>query len=107
MTIAEVARYIDSVNRVDKIKARERASYDYIQAALIVRGVSICLGAKDNFPPLQEAYSGLFAEDAAQQQETAQNNKMLLSALRFKQFAHSYNNKFNNKVVAKEECKKN
>jgi hypothetical protein len=101
MTPGEVIRAIESKNRLIKIEAQEKATYDYIQATLIVKGVSICLGDKSSFPTLQEAYPGVFDEVIEEQKEKAQEQKMQLSALRFKQFAQSYNNNFKNKEVPK------
>lgn len=102
MTPAEVGRAIESYNRVIKIKAQEKASYDYIQAQLIVKGISICLGDKSNFPTIQEAYPTLFDDVIQAQEEEVQRRKDELSALRFKQFAQSYNNGLKNKEVQKQ-----
>ena len=102
MTPAEVSRAIESFNRVTKIKAQEKASYDYIQAQLIVKGVSICLGDKSSFPTIQEAYPTLFDDVVQAQEEEVQRKKDELSALRFKQFAQSYNDGLKNKEVQKQ-----
>ena len=101
MTPGEVIRAIESHNRIVKIQAQEKASYDYIQANLIVKGISICLGDKSSYPTLQEAYPGLFDEVIKEQEEKVQQRKMELSALRFKQFAQTYNKRFENKEVPK------
>jgi hypothetical protein len=101
MTPGEVTRAIESKNRIVKIEAQEKATYDYIQATLIIKGVSICLGDKSSFPTLQEAYPGVFAEVVKESEEKIQEQKMQLSALRFRQFAQSYNDKFKNKEVPK------
>ena len=101
MTPAEVNRFITSRNRVRKIEAQEKASYDYILASLIVKGVSITLGDKSSFPTIQEAYPGVFDDIAKAQEEKIQERKMNLSALRFKQFAQSYNDRLKNKEVPK------
>lgn len=102
MTPAEVSRAIYSKNKIRKIEAQERASYDYILASLIVKGISITLGSKEKFPSVQEVYNGLFDDVIEQQQETIKQQKMNLSTLRFKQFAQSYNDKFKNKEVPKQ-----
>ena len=101
MTVAEILRHIDSYNRTYKQKTQEKATYDYILASLIVRGVSITLGSKDSYPPIQEVYSGLFTEETQAAQAKVEENKAILSALRFKQFANSYNKQFENKGVPK------
>lgn len=99
MTIAEVDRAIKSRIRVSKIEAQEKASYDYILANLITRGVSIVLGSKESYPTVNEAYPGIFDDIQRQQEKKVKEHKMKLSALRFKQFAQSYNDKYNKGVL--------
>lgn len=101
MTPGEVIRQIESKNRIRRIEAQEKASYDYILAQLITKGVSIVLGSKEQFPEVVEVYPSLFKDIQEEQQEKIQKQKDNLSALRFKQFAQSYNNKFKNKEVSK------
>lgn len=99
MTPGEVIRQIESRNRIEKIRAQEKASYDYILAQLITKGVSITLGSKEEFPKIIEAYPSLFKDV---QKEKIQKQKDDLSAFRFRQFAQSYNSNFKNKEVPKE-----
>ena len=99
MTPGEINRAIESRNRVIKREAQERAGYDYVLAQLIVKGISITLGGNSSFPTMQETYPGLFDDIIAEQEEKIQQQKAELSALRFRQFAQSYNNKFKNKEV--------
>lgn len=94
MTPAEIGRAIDSKNRLIKLEAKQKASYDYIQATLIIKGVSICLGDKSTLPTIQEVYPSLFDDLVNEQAEKVQKQKETLSALRFRQFAQSYNDKF-------------
>ena len=101
MTLAELERAIQSKIRRKRIETQEKASCDYILANLIVKGVSITLGAKDSFPAITEVYPNLFEELVASQEEDRQQKKMQLSALRFKQFAQSYNSNYKNKEVLK------
>lgn len=103
MTVGEVNRAIESKNRLVKIETQNKATYDYIQATLIIKGISICLGDKTPFPTMQEAYPGVFDEVIQEQEEQIKQRKMELSTLRFKQFAQSYNNNFKNKEVPKED----
>ena len=84
-----------------KLQAKEKASYDYVQATLIIKGISICLGDKSAFPTLYDAYPGVFEDVIKAQEEEVQQKQMELSALRFKQFAQSYNKRFENKEVPK------
>lgn len=101
MTPGEVIRAVESKRKRLKIEAQEKASYDYILAGLIVKGVSITLGSKESYPQIEEVYPNLFDDVIQEKNEEIQRQKMNLSALRFKQFAQSYNNNFKNKEVPK------
>lgn len=94
MTLREIENYLKSRARVRKIEAQERASYDYIQATLIIKGVGIALGSKQEFPTIEQAYPGIFEDVVEQKQNEVQQKKDELSALRFRQFAQSYNKKY-------------
>ena len=101
MTPAELGRAIESFNRRKKLELQNKASFDYIQANMIIKGVSIVLGDKSHLPSIEETYPSLFTEHMFQEQEKIQQRKDELSALRFKQFAQSYNERFKNKEVPK------
>jgi hypothetical protein len=100
MTFAEVERAANSAVRVRKVQAQEKATYDYILAQLITKGVNKVLGDKGAYPTLEEAYPGVFDDVVAERKAKAEEQRMNLSALRFKQFARSYNSNFKNKEVA-------
>lgn len=100
MTFAEIHREVDSKVRVKRLEAQEKATYDYILAQLITKGVSKVLGDKSNYPSMEEAYPGVFDNVIEERRAKAKEQKMNLSALRFKQFAQSYNNNLKNKEVA-------
>jgi hypothetical protein len=101
MTIAEIVREIESKNRIFIAEAKYKASSDYILASLITRGVSIVLGSKESFPPIEEVYPNLYADaDIENKKRIEQKNN--LSTLRFLQFAQSYNQRFKNKEVPEE-----
>ena len=100
MTFAEIERAIKSANRVRKLQAQEKATYDYILANLITKVVSKVLGDKSSYPSIEEAYPGVFDDIIAEKKAKAEEHRMNLSALRFKQFAQSYNSNFKNKEVA-------
>lgn len=99
MTFAELDRYAKSKVRVMKKEAQQKATYDYILAGLIVKGVSNVLGDKSAYPTLEEAYSGLFDDVIAEREAKIQEQKTLLSVLRFKQFTQTYNNNLKHKEV--------
>lgn len=92
MTPAEVVRSVNSKIKIQKVKSQERASYDYIQAQLIIKGVGIMLGNKDTMPTLAQAYPTIFEDEAAM--EAKQQQQTNLSTLRFLQFAQSHNAHF-------------
>lgn len=100
MTFAEIHREVDSRVRVTKLKTQEKATYDYILANLIVKGVARVLGDKSSYPTVEEAYPGVFDDVIEERRAREAEHKMNLSALRFKQFANSYNKGLKNKEVA-------
>lgn len=90
MTIAELERFAKSRQRTQKTKAQEQAVFDYILASLIGANVASVFG-DSKVPPLAEVYSTLFEDQAEKVQEQKQDLKAELSAIRFRQFAESYN----------------
>ena len=97
MTLAEINRAANSKIRMTKIEDEKKASFDYILADLIGRSVSRIYSSSSKMPSLSEAYPSLFSKE--EEVKTIQQKKNELSALRFKQFANSYNSKY--KEVAK------
>lgn len=97
MTLAELERAIESKKRVEKVRLQEKASFDYILADLIGRSVGRLYSSSTKIPEMHEAYPTLF--DTENLEEKKQEQLAELSALRFKQFANSYNKRF--KEVAK------
>lgn len=92
MTFAELGRALASRKRVLRTEARERASFDYILADLIGRSVSRIHSSSNKMPDIAEAYPALFDNEEMAQKKA--EKKAEISALRFKQFANSYNAKF-------------
>lgn len=93
MTFAELERVIKSKQRVRKIQAQEKASFDYKLADLIGRSVARVYNSKNRIPDIAEAYPTLFDEKEIADKKRAA--KAEISAQRFKQFADSYNKRFN------------
>ena len=56
--------------------------------------LGLVLGSKEEFPSVEQAYPGVFEDLVEKKQDELQEKKDELSALRFRQFAQSYNNKF-------------
>jgi hypothetical protein len=102
MTFAEIERAAKSKRRCKLIAAQEKASFDYNLAGLIIKGVSKVMGDKSTYPTMEEAYPGIFDNLVEEQAAQRQAKKMELSALRFKQFAKSFNSNLKTKEVAKD-----
>ena len=102
MTIAEVYRYIMAQRKLQKIAIQEKATFDYLQAKLITKGFCIAMGDKSDFPSIEEAYPTIFDDLQEEKNEKIQENKDKLSIVRFKQFAQSYNSRFNKEVLKEE-----
>ena len=92
MTLAEAIRAIKSKKRVEKARAMEKASFDYIQAELIGRSIARLYSSSARMPQIQEVYPSLFDNEEMEKQR--QQKKMELSVLRFKTFAQTYNKKY-------------
>lgn len=92
MTLAEIVRYIESEKRKQLMKAKEKASFDYIQAELIGRSIARIYSSTSGYPAIEEVYPSLFDTQEIQQQK--QEKKDELSVIRFKQFADSFNKRF-------------
>ena len=73
-------------------KNKNRAIFDYNLAELIGRSVARLFNTNNKMPTLAEAYPGLFSQE--QEKENIQKQKEELYALRFRQFAASYNQKY-------------
>lgn len=92
MTFAELDRLVASKKRMEKYRAQERATYDYILAATIGRAFAAGMDNKAKFPEIYEVYPSLFDREERENQKKEQSNQ--LSALRFKQYADFHNKKF-------------
>ena len=92
MTLAELERAIERKKRVYVTQAKERAAFDYTLAELIGRSVARIYSSSNTMPELAEAYPTLF--DTKEIEEAKAQKRAELSALRFKQFATSFNSKF-------------
>jgi hypothetical protein len=95
-TLAEVIRAIESRKRQMKLEDQERAAFDYILADMIGRSVARLYSSSANLPQINEVYPTLF--DSAEIEAQKQEKKTELSILRFKQFAQTYNKRFNKEV---------
>jgi len=98
MTIGELSRAVRSRLRVKKTEAREKASFDYTLAQIIGRACGMAFGTvKAEFPDIAGVYPTLFDSEEIKQRK--QEKQAELSALRFKQFAESFNQKFNKEAA--------
>ena len=86
MTIAEILRAVEAKQKVEKLELKQKAIYDYKLANLI------SIGFAHKLPDICEMYPTLFdSEDEIQKREQKQAE---LSALRFINFAESFNKRF-------------
>ena len=92
MTIAEITRMAKSKQRTTITASKERAMFDYLLADLIGKSVSRIYSNSAKMPELYEVYPSLFEQEDIE--EKKQEQRDTLSALRFKQFAQSYNKRF-------------
>lgn len=94
MTFDELERWRSSRQRQEKLKAKEKATFDYTLALLIGRAFR---GADDEhpFPDLYEIYPNLFLEERQKQLKEQEAQNAQISAIRFIQFAESFNQNFN------------
>lgn len=92
MTIAEIQRAVASKERQKKMAEQEQASFDYKLADLIGISVSRIFNQENKFPSIAEVYPMLFENQEQKQKE--QDRRDELSAIRFRQFAQSYNQNF-------------
>lgn len=92
MTISEITRMAKSKRRTTITASKERAIFDYLLADLIGKSVSRIYSNSAIMPELYEVYPSLFEQEDIE--EKKQEQRDTLSALRFKQFAQSYNKRF-------------
>jgi hypothetical protein len=100
MTLAELTRAMQSKNRVKKMQAQEQATFDYILADLIGRSIGRIYSSSTTIPEISAVYPSLF--DSKDIEEKKAEKKAELSALRFKQFANSFNAKYKGGAKADE-----
>ena len=97
MTIGEINRAVASKKRMIKAEAQERASFDYVLADLIARSIARLHSSSATMPDISSAYPTLFDSEEIKQKKKEKAAE--LSAIRFRQFAESFNKRFN------KECK--
>lgn len=101
LTLAELERALLSKKRQLLQQQQETASFHYILADLIGKSVSRIYHSANNLPTIQEVYPTLF--NSKEIEEKRAEKQAELSALRFKQFAQSYNKNFKQEVAKKSE----
>ena len=97
MTIAELNRKLESYRRLEKIRAKEKATFDYSLATLIGRA----FGASEQhpFPDIFTAYPAIFEDEIKKAEEDYSARQAELAKIRFLQFAESHNRKHNRKLM--------
>ena len=98
MTIAELIRQIDSIKRIRQRELQEKAHFDYKLADLIGVSISRVYNSANTMPDISQVYPTIFDSEEVEAIKCRQQDE--LSALRFKQFASSFNQRY-----TKEEAK--
>ena len=94
MTIAEINRAVESYQRRENQKAKERASFDYVLAQMIGLNLNRAInGSETDYPTMAEIYPTLFADKAKQHKEIKENRKAESFAIQLKQFSMYHNEK--------------
>lgn len=92
MSLAELMRFIESKERIQKQELQRQASMDYILADLVGRSISRIYNSANKMPTLEDAYPNLFDKQVLEEERA--NRQDEVSALRFKMFANSFNSRF-------------
>lgn len=92
MTLAEINRALNSKRRQLEVEERRKATFDYILADLVGRSIGRIYSSSAKMPELAAIYPTLFDSEEIKAQKQAKQAE--LSAIRFKQFADTYNKKF-------------
>ena len=95
LTPLEVNKVIESRNRVKKVEAQEKASFDYILASLIGRNIARIMDGKTTLPRVEEVYTELFADRQEEIKAQEEARKAELFAIQLRQFAQAHNEKMN------------
>lgn len=82
---------------MEKEQQQIKATFDYALADLIGRSVARLYNSSNHMPEISEVFPTLFDSEEIKQRK--QEKQVELSALRFKQFAQSFNKKFNEEVA--------
>lgn len=90
--MAELRRAIASKNRIEKGRLKEQATFDYILADLIGKSIARLYSSSAKLPDIELAYPSVFDSQKLAEEKQAKVDE--LSALRFKQFANSFNDRF-------------
>lgn len=97
MTLAELERAVDSKKRVLTQEQKQKATFDYVLADLIGRSVARIHSSTNTMPKISDIYPTLFNDEEVE--ENIQAKKDEVSALRFKLFANSFNDRRKSEVA--------
>lgn len=95
MTLAELQRAMNSKARVEIVKAKERAAFDYTLAELIGRSISRLYHSTNKMPKITDVYPNLFNKEELEAQERKRRNQQY--ALKLKAFVESHNKRLHEK----------
>lgn len=89
-------RAIEAKQRAHRREAQEKAYFDYTLADAIGRSVARLYSDSNEFPKIEELYSGLFDKQEIEQERQKRADD--ISMIRFKQFAKTFNKKLEMEV---------
>lgn len=93
LSLGEIARRLESYQRVKERNLKEQASFDYVQANLIAKLVGKILGDKSETPKIEDVYPTLFKEEVETEEEQVQSSSEK-DAIAFMRFVQQFNKKF-------------
>jgi hypothetical protein len=95
MTLAELSRWFAAKRKATLLDMKQQAIMDYALADLIGQSMSRLYSSTGKMQKIEEAYSFIFTEEDTEAiRKKEEERKAELSALRFKQFADSFNKRF-------------
>lgn len=89
MTLAELNRYADSFQRVQKRKAQDKAVADYRLADLIGVSIARIYSSEIKYPEIYDVYPAIFDKDVIEETKEKERNKRTNEWLT--SFAESFN----------------
>lgn len=91
MTIGEVLRYIDSYNRREKMRLREKATFIYRLGDLVGISIGRYFDKRNTYPEIYEVFGELFSEEEIETSRQEERDRKSIE--RLMQMYEAQNNK--------------